>query len=57
MDYAAGLIESAVFYQEIGRWHLHLIVIRPDHLYLLASFRVAPGLRKTVASWKSFTAK
>ena len=57
LDHAAGLIESAVFYHGSGRWHLHLIVIMPDHLHLLASFPVAPSLRKTVASWKSFTAK
>ena len=54
---AGEIIRAAVTYHEIGRWHLHLIVIMPDHLHLLSSFPVAPGLRKTVALWKSFTAK
>jgi putative transposase len=51
------VMKAAVTYHEIGRWHLRLFVLMPDHVHLLASFPVHPGLRKTVASWKSFTAK
>ncbi len=57
LDCAQKIIESAVYYHRIQRWHLHLIVIMPDHLHLLASFPSAPGLRATVGAWKSFTAK
>jgi putative transposase len=57
MEPAGRLVESAVFYHQIQRWHLHLIVVMPDHLHLLASFPATPGLRTTVSAWKSFTAK
>ena len=57
LEHAEELIKSAVFYHDSNRWHLHLIVVMPDHLHLLASFPTIPGLGKTVAAWKSFTAK
>jgi REP element-mobilizing transposase RayT len=57
MDRAERIIESAVCYHRIRRWHLHLIVVMPDHLHLLASFPPAPGLGATLGTWKSFTAK
>ncbi len=57
LDGARQIIDSAVRYHRIRRWHLHLVVIMPDHLHLLASFPSAPGLRATVGAWKSFTAK
>ncbi len=57
MEPAGRLVESAVFYHQIQRWFLHLLVLMPDHLHLLASFPATPGLRTTVSAWKSFTAK
>jgi REP element-mobilizing transposase RayT len=57
IERAGKIIESAVCYHRIRRWHLHLIVVMPDHLHLLASFPPAPGLGATVGAWKSFTAK
>ncbi len=54
---APGILQAAIAYHEMQRWHLHLLVVMPDHVHLLASFPVEPGLRKTVGSWKSFTAR
>jgi REP element-mobilizing transposase RayT len=57
VDRAGELVDAAVTYHEIGRWHLRLFVMMPDHVHLLASFPANPGLRATVSAWKSFTAK
>ena len=54
---AAATTRAAASYHEIGRWHLHLFLLMPDHVHLLASFPVEPGLRRTVAAWKSYAAK
>jgi REP element-mobilizing transposase RayT len=51
------LLGAATAYHDMGRWHLHLFVLMPDHVHMLAVFPVEPGMRKTVASWKSFTAR
>ncbi len=57
VERAEEVMKAAVTYHEIGRWHLRLFVLMPDHVHLMVSFPVAPGLGATVASWKSFTAK
>jgi putative transposase len=57
VERAEKVMKAAVTYHEIGRWHLRLFVLMPDHVHLLVAFPVAPGLRATVAVWKSFTAK
>lgn len=47
------LLDSARFYHEHGRWFLHLFLVMPDHLHMLASF---PGgdTKKTCGAWKGF---
>jgi putative transposase len=57
VERAEEVMKAAVTYHEIGRWHLRLFVLMPDHVHLLVSCPVAPGLQATVAAWKSFTAK
>jgi putative transposase len=48
------LLESLEFLREQGRLHLYGYVILETHCHLLAA---APDLGKTIASFKSFTAK
>ncbi|MEO7932217.1 MAG: hypothetical protein ABIT76_03560 [Chthoniobacterales bacterium] len=53
-----ALLESARFRQKAGHWHAHLVVLMPDHLHGLFSFpQTGPGMRRTIQSWKSLTAK
>ncbi len=52
--HAAQLLKSAEYYEQIGRWHLWLMVIMPDHIHFIATFNLSAGLQKTVGSWKRF---
>ena len=54
---ATGLIKSARHYHDIHRWFVHLFVVMPDHIHALMSFPRDEVMRKTVAHWKSYTAK
>jgi REP element-mobilizing transposase RayT len=54
---AALTVRAAATYHEIGRWHLQLFVLMPDHVHMLVSFPAEKGMRRTVSEWKSFTAK
>jgi REP element-mobilizing transposase RayT len=51
------LLNAAIHYHEIGRWWLRLFLIMPDHVHGLITIPADAQLRKTVASWKSYTAK
>jgi putative transposase len=51
---ATELLNSAHFYEEIGRWYLWLMVVMPDHVHLVATFDLGHGLDATVKGWKGF---
>jgi REP element-mobilizing transposase RayT len=54
---AEVLLSAAEHYHEQGRWFLHLFVLMPDHVHLLAGFPQETGLRQTVHAWKRFSAR
>ena len=53
---AQTLFDATRFYQGRDQWYIFLLLLMPDHLHMLASFSAA-GLKKTVTSWKRYTAK
>jgi putative transposase len=54
---AAGLIEAAVFYQRQSRWTLHIFLLMPDHLHMIASFPHQESMSEVIRSWKRATAR
>jgi REP element-mobilizing transposase RayT len=54
---AAVLFGSVDFYEKRGDWWLHLFLLMPDHLHILASFAPHVALRGMVKAWKRFTAR
>jgi putative transposase len=54
---AAKLLESARYYEEIGRWYLWLMLVMPDHVHFVATFDLEHGIRATVRAWKRYQKK
>ena len=54
---AEHLFEAVQFRQARGNWHVHLLVLMPDHLHMLVSFPSDEGMKKVVANFKEITAK
>jgi REP element-mobilizing transposase RayT len=51
------LLQAATHYHESGRWLVRLFLVMPDHVHALVAMPPGSPLRKTVAAWKSYTAK
>lgn len=49
---AHDILESARYYEKIGRWYLWLMLIMPDHIHFIATFDLSKGLRNTVSAWR-----
>ncbi len=56
-DTTAGLIEDAAFYHRQQRWILHLFLLMPDHLHMIAGFPQEENMSEVIRSWKRLTAK
>ena len=56
-EIAKTLVESLRFRQQKRDCYIHLLVLMPDHLHMLASFPVESSMNRTIAKWKEFTAK
>ena len=54
---ASSIRESVIFRQRLGHWWIHLLVLMPDHLHLLAAFPREKAMRQVVFKWKEFVAK
>jgi putative transposase len=54
-----GLLDSFWHYQELGKWHISLTLLMPDHLHALLCFNNDQGLGmgKVIKSWKRYTAR
>jgi putative transposase len=52
-----AILDAAKFYHARQRWHLHLIVLMPDHLHALVSLPKPESLAQVVRSWKHYLAK
>lgn len=54
---AQSLMNNATHYDQLGRWHLWLMVIMPDHLHFIATFSLDRGIQTVVRAWKSHQTK
>ena len=54
---AEALIDSAEEYELLGRWHVWLMVVMPDHIHIIAAFSPDRGIRRIVSAWKGYQAK
>ena len=53
---ASNLLNSALFFHQIGRWFVHLFLLMPDHLHALVGFPPHEQLARVVRAWKKFQA-
>ena len=51
------LLESALFYEEMNKWYLWLMVVMPDHIHFIATFDLDNGIKSTVNAWKRYQKK
>ena len=51
------LLESATFYEEVGRWYIWIMLVMPDHLHAILTFNFGHGLKSTTSAWKGYQAK
>ncbi|MBP6508425.1 MAG: transposase [Opitutaceae bacterium] len=56
-EIAAAIFEAVNFRQHTLRWHMHLLLLMPDHLHALVSFPKQEEMRKVMAGFKEATAK
>ncbi len=54
---AALVQQSLRAYQEMGVWQLHVLVLMPDHLHLLATIPPTTRIQRTVVNWKRFVSR
>jgi len=51
---AGVLLENLRAYETLGKWHIWIAVIMPDHLHFIATFNLDDAIHKTVAAWKRY---
>jgi REP element-mobilizing transposase RayT len=56
-EIASVLFEAVEFRQARGDWHMHLLLLMPDHLHALISFPRDEDMKKVIATFKEITAK
>jgi REP element-mobilizing transposase RayT len=56
-DVSAGLLESARFYHEKGKWHLNLFLLMPDHWHAILAFPRHMAMTDALRDWKRYTAR
>jgi len=56
---AQGLLDALDFYQNLGKWHVTLALLMPDHFHALVSFNndKGSGMGNLIKNWKRYTAK
>ena len=56
---ARTLLQSCLFYTEMGRWFCELMLIMPDHLHALIHFPddSESGMSRIISEWKRYQAK
>ena len=51
------LFASVRNYHAQHKWSIPLLVLMPDHLHMLVRFGSEIGMKKTIQSWKRYTAR
>ena len=51
---AKALLQSAVYYHNIGRWYCHLFLLMPDHWHSLMSFPADSKMSAVIGRWKAW---
>ena len=51
------LIEAATFYHLQRRWALHIFLLMPDHLHMIAAFPREENMSQVIRDWKRVTAR
>jgi len=51
------LLEDGVFYHTSRRWALHILLLMPDHLHLIAGFPREEAMSQVIRDWKRLTAR
>ena len=55
---AAHLLADGIHYHLVRHWALHLLLLMPDHLHLIAGFPASgPGMSETIRNWKRLAAR
>ena len=52
-----GLLADGVFYHTSQRWALHVLLLMPDHLHLIAGFPRVENMSDVIRDWKRLTAR
>ncbi len=56
-DISPSVLADAVHYHTSHRWSLHIILLMPDHLHLIAGFPKAETMSAVIRDWKRLTAR
>ena len=56
-NHPALLWESIQWRMDKGQWWPHLFLIMPDHLHMLVSFSMTPGMQDVIRNWKHWTSE
>jgi putative transposase len=56
-DLFQRLCASVVHRETLEQWWVPLLLLMPDHLHMLVSFRSIPSMVHTVSAWKRYTAR
>jgi putative transposase len=54
---ASVLLQNLLVYQSLGKWHLWLALIMPDHIHFIATFNMDYGIEASVSAWKGYQSK
>lgn len=57
LENAPRLLEAIRFYHDQGKWWVHVAVIMPDHVHMLATFPPDGEFMSVVENWKHWTAR
>jgi REP element-mobilizing transposase RayT len=52
-----AVFAAAANYHYRFRWHCRLMLLMPDHLHVILSFPIAPGMKITIEQWKRYLAR
>ena len=54
---ARDLLDAAIFYHQQRRWALHIFLLMPDHLHMIAAFTREENMSEVIRSWKRATTR